>query len=414
MPRRTIRWLTVFSALLIIGVVVTQIYWVKQALDLRHRQFNQNAHVALQDVAEELAKVNGVMQTTNPVEQLAPEYFVVNTNATTQPDLLEHFIKDSFQKHNLITDFEIGIYDCTTDKMRYGMFLSTKNNEKTSAPTSDWIKTDKYPYYFGVRFPQQDTYFAGTITGAIWSSVLVLVAVCFFSYALFVILRQRHLSEVQRNFVNNMTHELQTPISTIRIAADVLNSDVIVKQPERHKRYVNIVQEEILRLQSQVEMVLSMAKAESNTLLLKKERINVHEVIESILLPYEGKIQLEFEAQNPFAEADTFHFRNMISNLIDNALKYSPGEPEVWVKTCNKKNCLVVAIEDKGLGIAPEFQKKIFNKFFRVPYGDVHNVKGSGIGLSYVKQIVRSHRWNLELESKLGKGSVFRISIPQK
>jgi len=275
MPRRTIRWLTVFSALLIIGVVVTQIYWVKQALDLRHRQFNQNAHVALQDVAEELAKVNGVMQTTNPVEQLAPEYFVVNTNATTQPDLLEHFIKDSFQKHNLITDFEIGIYDCTTDKMRYGMFLSTKNNEKTSAPTSDWIKTDKYPYYFGVRFPQQDTYFAGTITGAIWSSVLVLVAVCFFSYALFVILRQRHLSEVQRNFVNNMTHELQTPISTIRIAADVLNSDVIVKQPERHKRYVNIVQEEILRLQSQVEMVLSMAKAESNTLLLKKERINV-------------------------------------------------------------------------------------------------------------------------------------------
>ena len=135
MPRLTIRWLTVFSALLIIGVVVTQIYWVKQALDLRNRQFTQNAHVALQEVAEKLSKVNGVMQTTNPVEQLAPEYFLVNTNATTQPDLLEHFIKDSFQKYNLITDFEVGIYDCTTDKMRYGMFLSTKNNEKTSAPT---------------------------------------------------------------------------------------------------------------------------------------------------------------------------------------------------------------------------------------------------------------------------------------
>ena len=414
MPRLTIRWLTVFSALLIIGVVVTQIYWVKQALDLRHRQFNQNAHIALQDVAEKLAQVNGVMQTTNPVEQLSPEYFLVNTNATTQPDLLEHFIKDSFQKHSLITDFEVGIYDCTSNKMRYGMLLSTKNNEKTSAPTSDWIKTDKYPYYFGVRFPEQDSYFAGTLTRAIWSSVLVLVAVCFFAYALFVILRQKHLSEVQRNFVNNMTHELQTPISTIRIAADVLNSDVIASQPERHRRYVHIVQEEILRLQSQVEMVLSMAKAESNTLTLRKEEIDAQVVIDSILLPFDGQVKLQFDAVTPNVHADPFHFRNMISNLIDNALKYSLGEPDVWVKTVNKKHYLVISIEDKGLGIAPEFQKKIFNKFFRVPYGDVHNVKGSGIGLSYVKQIVRSHHWHLELESKLGQGSVFRIFIPQK
>ncbi len=414
MSRISIRWLTVFSALLIIGVVITQIYWVIQALDLRHRQFNQNAHIALQDVAEKLAKVNGVMQTTNPVEQLAPEYFLVNTNATTQPDLLEHFIKDSFQRHSLITDFEVGIYDCTSNKMRYGMLLSTKNNEKSSAPTSDWIKTDKYPYYFGVRFPEQDTYFAGTITRAVWSSILVLVAVCFFAYALFIILKQKHLSEVQRNFVNNMTHELQTPISTIRIAADVLGSDIITTQPERHKRYVQIVREEILRLQNQVEMVLSMAKAESNTLTLKKETIDVHSVIQSILLPFEDKIHLQLDAAIPFIEADPFHFRNMISNLIDNALKYSPGEPHVWVKTLTRKNCLVISVEDKGLGIAPEFQKKIFNKFFRVPFGDVHNVKGSGIGLSYVKQIVRSHHWHLELESKLGQGSIFRISISQK
>lgn len=414
MPRRSIRWLTVFSAVLIIGVVVTQIYWVKQALDLRHRQFNQNAHVALQDVAQELASVNGVMQTANPVEQLSPEYFLVNTNATTQPDLLEHFIKDSFQKHNLITDFEVGIYDCTTDRMRYGMSLSTKTNDKTSAKISNWEKTDKYPYYFGVRFPEQSTYIVGNLNGWIWSSLLVLLAVSFFAYALFVILRQKHLSEVQRNFVNNMTHELQTPISTIRIAADVLNSDTIVHQPERHKRYVYIVQEEILRLQSQVEMVLSMAKAERNSLTLKKEKIDVHQVIDSLLLPFEGKIKLKFEALDPVVQADPFHFRNMITNLLDNAIKYSPDLPEVFVRTYNKKNCLIICVEDKGVGIAREYQKKIFNKFFRVPEGDVHSVKGSGIGLSYVKQIVRSHHWHLDLDSALGKGSIFSISIPQK
>jgi two-component system phosphate regulon sensor histidine kinase PhoR len=152
MSRRTIQLLTIFSALLIIGVVITQIYWVKQTLDLRHRQFNQNAHVALQEVAGKLAHVSGVMQTTNPVEQLSTEYFLVNTNATTQPELLELFIKDSFQKHNLITDFEVGIYDCTTNRMRYGMSLSTKNSEKSPTTTSNWVKTDKYPYYFGHRF----------------------------------------------------------------------------------------------------------------------------------------------------------------------------------------------------------------------------------------------------------------------
>ncbi|CAG5073695.1 Adaptive-response sensory-kinase SasA [Dyadobacter sp. CECT 9623] len=414
MSRRTIQALTVFSALLIIGVVITQIFWVKQALDLRHRQFNQNAHVALQDVAAKLAQVNGVMQTSNPVEQLSPEYFLVNTNSTTQPELLEVFIKESFQKYKLIADFDVGIYDCTTNRMRYGMSLSTKNNAKIPTPTSNWIKTDKYPYYFGVRFPEQETYFAGSINRAIWSSVLVLVAVSLFAYALFVILRQKQLSEVQRDFVNNMTHELQTPISTIRIAADVLNSDNIVTQPARHKRYVQIVQDEILRLQGQVEMVLSMAKAERNVLTLQKEQINVGEMIKSVLLPFENKVKFKDQAENQIIEADPFHLRCVINNLVDNALKYSDDAPEVEIDIYNKGKCLVIAVRDHGIGIAPEYQKKIFNQFFRIPYGDVHNVKGFGIGLSYVKQIVRAHRWKLELESTLGKGSTFRINIPQK
>ena len=167
-------------------------------------------------------------------------------------------------------------------------------------------------------------------------------------------------------------------------------------------------------MQRQDEIVLSMAKAESNTLTLRKEEIDAQVVIDSILLPFDGQVKLQFDAVTPNVHADPFHFRNMISNLIDNALKYSPGEPDVWVKTVNKKHYLVISIEDKGLGIAPEFQKKIFNKFFRVPYGDVHNVKGSGIGLSYVKQIVRSHHWHLESESKLAQGSVFRIFVPQR
>lgn len=413
MSRKNIQLLTVFSALLISAVVFTQIYWVMKTMDLRHRQFTQNAHLALQDVAGKLAQVNGVQQSTNPVEQLSTGYFLVNTNATTQPELLELFIKDSFQKHNLITNFDVGIYDCTTNRMRYGMSLSTKNNDKAPITTANWVKTDKYPYYFGVLFPDQQSLYAGGMNGPIWTSVLVLLALGFFAYALFVILKQKQLSEVQRDFVNNMTHELQTPISTIRIAADVLNSDHIMEQPARHNRYVKIVKEEILRLQGQVEMVLSMAKAEKNALILNEENIDVREVIQSVLIPFEGKVRFESQAENNMIWADPFHFRCMITNLVDNALKYSDDDPNVIVRTVNSQGNLIVSVQDQGIGIAPEYQKKIFNQFFRIPYGDVHNVKGFGIGLSYVKQIVKAHHWVLELDSEVGKGSTFRIKIPQ-
>ncbi len=389
-------------------------YWVNRTLDLRKRQFNQRAHVALQEVAERLTQFNGVMQSVNPVDQQSQDYFLVNTNATTQPEVLEQFLRESFQKHNLITDFEVGIYDCTTDRMRYGMLLSTRNDEKVPAATADWVKTDKYPYYFGIRFPEQENYLAGDLSGWIWSSILVLIAVSFFSYALFVILRQKQLSEVQRDFINNMTHELQTPISTIRIAADVLKNPKIASQPERHSRYVRIVDEEIMRLQRQVEMVLNMAKAERNKLALELEWLDAHELIVKAALPYEDRITLDLQATSPYVSADRLHFGNLINNLIDNALKYSPKNPEVCVSTFDEGNKLVLSVRDKGIGIAPGQQKKVFEKFYRVSEGNVHNVKGFGIGLSYVRQIVKAHRWKLNLKSEPDVGSEFLVFIPKK
>jgi two-component system, OmpR family, phosphate regulon sensor histidine kinase PhoR len=414
MSRKTIRWLVLFSALSIVGVLVMQMYWVNRTLELGKRQFNQRAHVALQEVAQRLAQLSNVMQSANPVEQLSPDYFLVNTNATIQPEVLEQFIREAFQKHDLITDFEVGIYDCTTNKIRYGLMMSTRNDEKSPVTTADWIKTDKYPYYFGIRFPEQENYLAGDLQGWIWSSVLVLIAVSFFSYALFVILRQKQLSEIQRDFINNMTHELQTPISTIRIAADVLKTPAILTQPERHNRYVRIVEEEILRLQRQVEMVLNMARAERKKLVLDLEWLDAHELIERIAQPYEGKLKLNLGATSPYVEADRLHFGNLINNLIDNALKYSPKNPEVCVRTYDEGERLVLAVRDNGIGIAPEHQKKIFQKFYRVPYGNVHNVKGFGIGLSYVWQIVKTHSWKLNLTSEPGQGSEFRVTIPKK
>lgn len=409
MSRRTIQWLVVFSALSIIGVLITQLYWVRRIIEIRNREFSQQAHVALQYVAEELAAVSNVMLQNNPVEQLSPDYFLINTNARTQPDILEHFLREAFTRQNIITDFEIGIYDCNTNAMQYGMMLSTRNQNKAPTQTANWLKTDKYPYYVGIRFPSQAGTLPWELEGWMWSTILIIVALGFFAYALFVILRQKQLSDEQRDFINNMTHELQTPISSIRIASEVLENPGITAQPDRYNRYVNIVKEEIGRLQRQVELVLTTAKAERNMLDVKPGPLDAHQEILSVLEKYHGKVTASLKASNSLIEADRDHFRGMISNLIDNAIKYSPGEPEVHISTASTGKRLSISISDKGIGIAPDQQKRIFEKFYRVPSGDVHNVKGFGIGLSYVKEIVRTHGWKLELNSRPGKGSEFKI-----
>lgn len=411
MSKNTIRWLVVLSTLSIIGVVLTQIYWVRRAFGLSERQFNQRVHVALQDVAEQLAKVNGVMLHNNPVEQLSPDYFLVNTNSTVQPDVLEHYLKNNFKKNDIITDFEIGVYDCTTDKMKYGVALSTRNDNEKPTTTSNWVKSDKYPYYFGVRFPQQEIFVLGSLKSWILSSLLVLLAVSFFGYALFVILRQKQLNEVQRDFINNMTHELQTPVATIKIAADVLNTPQITAQPDRLKKYVKIVQEETLRLQHQIEMVLNMAKAERNKLELKIEWVDAHRLIQSVATKHEGRIKENLLAESPYIHADKFHFINTINNLIENAIKYSPADSQIEVNTKSELGNLLLSVKDHGIGIAPEHRSKIFNKFYRVPTGNVHNVKGFGIGLSYVAQIAKAHGWKIDVKSELEKGSEFNILI---
>lgn len=414
MPRTTIRLLVILSTLSIIGVILTQIYWVRKALALRERQFNQQVHVSLQEVADELAKINAVMLHTNPVEQLSANYFLVNTNSMVEPGILEHYLKASFLRHDLITDFEVGIYDCASNQMFYGMALSTRNDKKTPTQTANWLKSNKYPYYFGVRFPNQSGTVISDLKGWIGSSLLVLLAVCFFGYALFVILRQKQLSEIQRDFINNMTHELQTPIATIRIAADVLATPAIGTHPERLKKYAQIVKEEALRLQNQVETVLSMAKAEKNKLPLNIEWVDVHEIISSNTTKYGSDLTLHLNASEPYIHADRLHLTNAITNLIDNAFKYTPTNPVIHLETSTKNKSLIVTVSDNGIGIAPEHQRKIFNKFYRVPTGNVHNVKGFGIGLSYVQQIVKAHGWKIQLESEPEKGSTFRLIIPLK
>lgn len=414
MSRRLIRILVVLSVLSIIGILAVQAVWVRKAYALRDRQFRQSAFIALQEVADEVARMNRITQTKYDVTQLSADYFIVNTEAPIDPVTLEHLIQMAMRKHHLITDFEYGIYNCESDRMVYGAFISTSANRQ--AVRSNLPKFEKYPYYFGVRFPNQGAFAVGQLEGWLWSTGAVVLLVLVFGYTLNVVLRQRRLTEVQQDFINNITHELQTPVSTIRIAADVLAGDQIRQQPDRWRQYTRILSEESQRLQRQINNVLQLSRSQHQGFSLERTNFDLHELLRATAKPYGDAVHLDLQAANPALTADRYHLENVINNLLDNAFKYrkiSPDAPqsEVWLRTRSIGDTLEWSVEDNGIGIAPEHQKTIFKQFFRVPTGKVHDTKGFGLGLYYVQQVVRAHGWHIRVESQLGQGSKFLIAV---
>jgi two-component system, OmpR family, phosphate regulon sensor histidine kinase PhoR len=414
--RNTIRIIIILGIVAISGIIAIQAYWVKRAFDLEGQRFRQTAMIALKDVAKDISKVYQLSEIDNPVEQLASDYYVVNLRTPLDAAVLEHYLKTTFKKYDLNTDFEYGIYDCDTDKIRYGNFVN-KDFEVESTEVSSFEKTDKFLNYFGVRFPKRERFHTQKMDFWMISSLITLIVTAFFGYAMFIILKQKRLSEVQRDFVNNMTHEFQTPISTIRVATDVLRQPKIMEQPERLAKYVQIIRQENTRLKNQVESVLTTAKVSRGKLELDLQLQELHSLIEEVLevvkIELGDNLNIEYKAVKTSFYGDRVHIMNVIRNLVENAIKYSEPPAQIHVKTENTDKGIEVTIADKGIGIPVEHIKKIFNKFYRVPTGNLHNVKGFGLGLNFVEQIVKAHKWQISVESEYGKGTTFTIIIPQ-
>lgn len=409
-----LRLLIVLSVLSIIGILAVQAIWVWNAYALRERQFRQSAFIALQDVADEVARLNRFTINRYAVTQLSTDYFIVNTDAPIDPVTLEAFIQRSLQQHHLITDYEYGIYNCETDRMVYGAYVSTSSSTplKAGVQRQSLPKFPRYTYYFGIRFPNQTGFVAGQLSSWLWSTVAVLVVVMFFGYTLSVVLKQRRLTEVQRDFINNITHELQTPVSTIRIAADVLQSDAIRQQPDRLTQYVRVLGEESRRLQKQINSVLELARSERNGFVLDQEEVDLHELMTLAATGFAPHVTLNLTAPDVCIRADRYHLETTLNNLIDNALKYCNTTPCVLLETRFESGKLIWSVKDNGIGIAPAHQKAVFRQFFRVASGHTHNVKGFGLGLYSVQQVIRAHGWQLILTSKPDQGSTFEITCP--
>ena len=404
-----------------VGITITQIYWVRKAFDIHENQFNRDVTTALNNVATKIFEINQTPSpANNPVEQVSTNYFIVTINGPVNSTLLDFLLASEFEKRNIKAGYEFGVYDCMEKCMVGSNSKAPSNRQLVSAELPTWQPNNFDGYYFGVQFPSVQADLIGQM--GIWgfSSAVLLIVIFFFAYTLFVILKQRRLSEIQKDFINNMTHEFKTPISTIAISTEVLRDPKIIHAPERLLNYTTIIQNENNRLRQQVERVLQMARLDKEEVALKKENLSVHEIINEAvnnislaLRSRQGHIELKLSALNDALYADKLHLTNVFFNLLDNAIKYCTQDPHIIIETLQRGSNLEVCVRDNGIGISSENHKKVFQKFYRVPTGNVHDVKGFGIGLNYVKLVVEAHKGKIALASEPGKGSTFTLVFPQ-
>ena len=343
-------------------------------------------------------------------------------NEKTDTLSLDSMLHRLLEEKGIKTNYLLAVINAKENKVEWAKNNIKSNNYIDSRYKVNLTPENMFiqPKYLSVIFPNQKNYLLSTMWILLAGSLVFIIIIMFsFYYTISTILKQKKLSEIKNDFINNMTHELKTPISTISLACEVLNDNSIDKSEEKVKNYVRVINEENKRLSTLVENVLQTAVLDKGEFKLKTEETDIHFIIEkaidNIRLQVEkegGKIITLLNATQHIINADKVHLTNIIYNLAENAIKYTENTPEIKISTQNSGEGIYISVQDNGIGISKENQKKIFDTLYRVPTGNVHNVKGFGLGLSYVKAVVEKHNGKISVESEPGKGSKFSILLP--
>lgn len=405
-------------------MIITQFYWMRQAYDVEKKIFDSKVKDALKSVAGGLMRSNeNFSPSEDSLKNEATLSYSITMFEEINPISLENLLIREFKEQSINNDFEYGIFSCDKRKMVHSRYVSMQ--EKTEGHTKDalpeFTMSNSDHNYFKVHFPHRAVFSTGEMYKWLISSSLLFAVLIILGTAIFIIFRQKRLSEIQKNFVNNMTHEFKTPLATMKIASEVLKNPNIVNNPQRLLNYASIIGNETNHLTQQVERVLQMAKTGSNQIELSKEHFNLKnmldELIDKTYAPLVrsrgGKLELDFHSEAIVLYADKLHFKNLMGNLLDNAIKYCDKTPVIKINVEQKEGDVCIQIQDNGIGISKENLKNIFKRFYRVPTGNLHDVKGFGLGLNYVKLICERHGGKISVKSTLGKGSEFTIFIPE-
>jgi len=468
MSKRLIWIVTVFMGLAMASLILVQAYWIKNAIIVKEKQFDQLITRSMIDITNEVEKLeiskisarlsrtmtldtlsnpqpphpvpgsdveNPENEGRNEVQEwlkhqrervdriIAAQYFASPLiEKRISPDEIENVIRKVLSDIDIDLPFEYAVIRWNNDtayrSAAFDPFSGAEYYQVQLFPNETYANPNNLKLYF----PNKKDFLYQSLGYLAISSLLLSLAILFsFAITVFIMFRQKRLSEIRNDFISNMTHELKTPISTISLASQMLGDKSIPPEIKNIGQISKIISEECRRLGSQVEKVLQTSVFDKGKLKLRFDEVNMHEIIEGVVDNFSiqvksrnGKIKVELMATDFILQADQVHVTNVMSNLLDNAIKYTNNDPEITVSTANKMEFLEITIRDNGIGISRNDQRRIFEKFYRVPTGNIHTVKGFGLGLSYVKMVAEAHRGYVEVESELYKGSAFKVYLPIK
>ncbi|CAN5340209.1 hypothetical protein BH09BAC2_BH09BAC2_08530 [soil metagenome] len=426
--------ITVLILLSLLGIIFFQYLWISQALSAKEQQFQDRVNLVTSTAANDLMLDRSSLSPFDRKKNNDAFYplnvFPPTVSNRYTRDEIRSKISKAFEKHELKkVPFEFAI----TTTSRMGSDVESENFYKLFTDTNNVrhiYPLDASNGYDASAPEELLVLIVPHVKSIVWnqmaamilvSSLFTIIIVSAFFITIRALLNQKKLSEIKSDFINNMTHEFKTPLATISLAVDALKNDKVINDPEKREYFSGIIKEENKRMNKQVETILQAALLDKREIQLNLRPLHAHEQIEAALnnmrLPIQekqGKLEVNLNASNDLVIADEVHFTNLINNLLDNAVKYSKDEELiVKISTANEDHRLKIKIEDNGIGMNKETLHHIFEKFYRAHTGNIHNVKGFGLGLNYVKTIVRAHKGTIKAESTPGKGSCFTISMPQ-
>lgn len=424
MNKKTGIFFIILSSLSVLGVVMTQYFWIDNAVKLKREQFDDKINVSLKTVVNSLysLKNNG----SGGMELINPACRPVFSPDSKEIDYItiDSLLNLELRNMKILNDYYFGVFK-VEGKKRNLIYISNEKYENEIISSNYQVSLSclfnyNEAYYMSICFPNENTIiFRQMIMGILLSALFVVIIVFSFFYIIYNSFKQKKISLIKNDFVNNMTHEFKTPISTVSLSAEMLLREPVLTDPEKARKYAKVILEENQRLKHQVEQVLQIAVIDKGEFKIKKKDVDVHKVINDLIHNMEiavsnrgGAIKTYLAANYPKIWADKMHFINIINNLLDNANKYTPETPIIIVRTRNNKNGIIISVEDNGIGIKSDDQKEIFKQFQRVHTGNLHDVKGFGLGLYYVKLMTETHGGHVKITSEWGKGSIFEVFFP--
>ena len=444
MKRFRINAVIILGVLSLSSILLVQLLWVRKTIEIQStstaiqqksdslnlKEFSEQTNLALRNVLNVISNaIEDSSEHYGAIKQLNVNQFKVDIIQELDPYYLETLLKKALYNQNIHEDFTFGIYDCFTNQLTFSKLYKFTDdslyklvNNNIIGLDSARLKLKNDGHYFTVFFPNvqnklpQNTVF---LSPWVYISTIVFLVLIFFGFSLDTIIKQKRLSEVITDFINNMTHELKTPIATISLSSEMIMRLETDDDVEKAKKYAGIIFKENKRLETQVERVLNISTLDTENTTLNKKSLDFHELLVEVKDTFDfnqlangGKILIENNASVFKIQADPIHITNVVYNLLDNAVKYCTTKPFISITTKNERNYLVIEIKDNGIGIRKEDLKMIFDKFYRVSTGNIHDIKGFGLGLFYVKLIINEHSGSIDVKSKLGEGSAFTIKLP--